>query len=175
MENGFVNSGMCGQFRGFSIEPVRQDSYLWLFKKTIYEFKLHMHHPLMFIYNNIVYQPDRHFLTDQGSLPRIMQWMIQKDRFIGFYFHDSGYRHGGLHVSYDHGETFRFEAMSRSCLDNMLSVMVTLDPEPGNRLTRWAIWWGVRLGGWLSYGKGDERKAQPVNELDKSKPVVEIK
>lgn len=158
MKAGFYNSGMNGQTRGFYLYPVQQVPYLWLWGKTIYEFDLDPTIPLTFVgTDGIWYRPNKSFQTDMGSIPRMLRTMIDKDRFIGFFFHDSGYMEKGLWVSDDKGVNWYFRAMQRAEIDHLLAVMISHDPCPGNLVTACAIWAAVKSFGWMSYGKGDEK------------------
>lgn len=164
MKAGFINTGMevegVRQPKGFDIDPIRIERTWLLWKKTIYEFKLRPSHPLTFIHPDGRWmQPDRHFETDQGSLPPFLQPIIcAKDRFIGFYLHDSGYIHGGLHVSNDEGKTWSFQKMSRSEIDSLLVTMMSFDPVPAGFVQMGVVWLGVKMGGWVSFNRGDLRK-----------------
>lgn len=173
MKAGFYNTGIDGQPDGYEINEVRQQRYMLVFYKTIYEFILNRKQPLMYVSDNgTMYQPDAHFETDQGSIPRCLQFFVQKDRFLGFYFHDSGYRFKGLWVSYDSGKTWRFVELLRAEVDALLREMIKNDPYSGNIITRCAIWVGVRIGGWYGWGRGDERKPVLKNDIDNTKPPI---
>lgn len=177
LKPGFVNTGMIvdqvHQREGFDLYPHHQDTYCLFFKKMIYEFTLHDKWPLMFIHpDGRIFQPDRHFLTDMGSVPRILQGVVPKDRFIGFYLHDSAYRFKGLWVSNNGGMSFRFEEMLRVEVDELLRIMIKYDPVPGNVVLQYGVLAGVRIGGWYGWGRGDERKPTPTNKIDDTKPPI---
>lgn len=177
LKPGFINTGMVvdgiDQCEGFDIYPHHQDTYMLIFKKTIYEFQLNQKTPLTFIHpDGRMFQPDRHFFTDQGSVPRVLQTIVPKDRFVGFYLHDSAYRFKGLYVSCNGGQSYRFEEMLRVEVDELLKVMIKYDPYPGNVVLQYGILAGVRVGGWYGWGRGDERKPTPTNKIDDSKPPI---
>lgn len=173
MSAGFINTGINGQPRGYELYEVRQARYFLVFLKAIYEFTLIKKTPLMYCSKSgILYQPDAHFETDQGSLPRVMQFFIQKDRFLGFLFHDSGYRFRGLWTSYNGGRSWQFVAMLRAEVDALLREMIECDPFPGSVVARWLVWSGVRIGGWIGWDKGDERRPRPRNKIDSDKPPI---
>jgi len=170
---GFLNSGMKGQPEGFEIRPDHQDKYLLIFKKTIYEFTLNEKNPLIFVHpDGTWYMPDRHFFTDQASIPRVLQTLVPKDRFIGPYLHDSCYRHKGLWVSRTQGRSWLFDDMLREEADELLRLMCIYDPFPTNRATAFAIWAGCRMGGWYGWGRGDERTPEMKNRIDDTKPPI---
>lgn len=142
--------------KGFALTPDPKRS-TW--RKTIYEYQANPMTPLTYIdADEVEYRPDNHYFTDQGSVPRIAQLVIPKDRFLGFYFHDSGYIHGGLYVRFPRSPVFIFRHMFRRQVDDLLHDMVLADPCPGWKLTADAIWGTVRIGGaFCEYGAGDQK------------------
>jgi hypothetical protein len=163
MKAGFYNSGQNGQLKGYDAYVIRYEHNWILADTAIYHFTLTPIHPLFFIHPDGRWmQPNKMFETDQGSVPALVQLFIPKDRFIGFYFHDSGYASKGLWVSHDKGVTWKFEPFTRKQLDDLLHDMVLLDPEPAGECQANSIWTGVRIGGWASYGKGDLRKRTSI-------------
>jgi len=138
--------------RGYRLDKIRDDPYLWIFTKAMYEFTLDPDKPLTYVTpNGTRLQPDRHLAeTDMGSIPLTLQIFIPKDRFLkSFMFHDSGYNHGGLYMAPVGSNQFVFAPMSRSEVDNLLWFMV--GAENGNIAQRAVIYRGVRLGGWASW------------------------
>lgn len=152
---GFINSGMevdgVLQPDGFDINPIRIEPYLFNFKwnpftKTIYQFKL-LDPPFTFIHPDSRWiQPGKVFETDQGTVPKIFQPIIPKDRFLGFYPHDFACRYGYLWVSKDNGTTWNKEYIKRWEADALLEIMVQYDPVPGWWITRKIIKTGVNIG-----------------------------
>jgi hypothetical protein len=156
-----------GGDRGYRLDKIRDDPYLKVFTKTIYEFTLDPILPLTFhATDGTRIQPDRHLAeTDKGSVPLSLQIFIPKDRFLfSFLMHDSGYKHGGLYVARKGSQEFKFEPMSRLDLDTWLKMMV--GAENGNLVQRSAIYNGVRLGGWASWDHGtlETRRKQAALE-----------
>ena len=104
------------------------------------------------------YQPDRHEVTDMGSIPRILQSIIPKDRFLLTWLtHDSGYQKGGLYVSTSKGEPFVFVSMPRARIDALMLEGIVAEG---------CLWWerqmvyrGVRLGGWVAWNR--KRRLNP--------------
>ena len=161
MQAGFLNSGFDGTPRGFDLREIDIQRTWLLWEKMIYEFTLNVRHPLTYVTEDGRFiQPDKHFQTDQGSLPPFIQPLIcAKDRAIGFYIHDSAYTEGGMYVSRDEGKTYKFEEMLRENVDALLFEMCKHDPRPLNIAQRYAIWCGVRIGGGIAgYNKGDYRR-----------------
>lgn len=146
----WFNSGYKGQKRGFSCDEVYRQKRIWPFPpKTIYRFRLILVRPLTYRNDEGFWQPNRTFFTDKGSVPLFVQPFIPSDRFIGFYFHDSGYKHGYLHFS-ENGLDFKPRKMTRKQLDNLLFEQAWNDPVPG-RASAGFTWCGVRTGGWFSF------------------------
>ena len=90
---------MKGYFTGqFYLFPLPSDGAWW--GKVRYEFRLYDPDPLTWHAGGAEWQPDRHFSSDGGTIPRIIQCIpaLQKDRYWQSYgFHDSHYRYGGLY------------------------------------------------------------------------------
>ena len=113
------------------------------------------HHP-----DGYLVRPDNHFITDMGSVPKILQGLLpilfSKDLWLGDYcMHDSGYKHGGLWFAKHDVTVFIFCKMPRSRVDEMLDI--TIHASGGGCLSSAPIWFGVRIGGWMSFDKGDLR------------------
>lgn len=143
--------------RGFALEEDHWQRACGIPYKLIYEFTLEPDSPLTYISaDGTAYQPDRHFLTDMGSVPRTAQLLIPKDRFRGFYLHDSAYRHKGLWIKLPTEKHFYFVRMSRREADDLLYEMCLADPEPAWHATARAIWLAVRAGGWAGWGKSEK-------------------
>jgi len=87
-----------GRFEGrFALYPLPGGQW-W--GRMRYEFRLDADDPLRWIEGGYCWQPDRHFDSDGGSIPRLVQCVpaLQKDRYWASYgFHDSHYRYGGLY------------------------------------------------------------------------------
>ena len=155
----------------FRLDPIIPDwsgmswyKKLWkrLTYTALYEFENDLldpwtyHHPCGYSV-----RPDRHFVTDMGSIPKILQGLIpvlfSKDLWLGdFCLHDSGYKHGGLWFAKHDPLVFTFSKMARSAVDEMLDI--TIHASGGGCISSAPIWAGVRLGGWASFDKGDLRK-----------------
>ena len=159
--------------KGYSIVKDTVRSTWW---KAIYEFTLDAKFPMTYVATDGTrIRPDIHFFTDQGTVPRLgLQFFVPKDRFLGFYFHDSCCIHGGLWVwkpipivnkdgtiSFSpFRDSYVFVKFTRAEADTLLHDMVLADPKPGWGITADAVWVGVRIGSlWTgsSYGKGDGR------------------
>jgi hypothetical protein len=144
--------------KGYSIVEDKPKSSWWT---TIYEYTA-KENPLTFVHSDGArYRPDNHFFTDQGSVPRFppfIRMFVPKDRFLGFYLHDSGYAFGGLWIN------GAFRVMTRKQVDDLLYDMILADPIPGSKATAWLVWSHVRLyGGLAGWGKGDVGKPKPSN------------
>lgn len=99
-------------------------------------------------------------LTDMGSIPKILQFLIPKDKYLlSFFFHDSAWEHGGIWYCYPGCDTFVFVEMSRMESNKLLKEMVLVEGKmdenikPGTlkREARWikkavdlaAVWAGT--------------------------------
>lgn len=156
MKPGWINTGMIvdgvEQPKGFDIYPIRVETRRLLPDRTIYRFELMPDTPLTFIHPDGRWmQPCKLFETDQGSVPWLMQRWIPKDRFIAFYLHDSSYLTAYAWTSFDHGETWGKQTLTRREADAILKIGTLLDPAPATERQARAIWLGVRLGGWAAW------------------------
>jgi hypothetical protein len=142
--------------KGYWLVKDEEKSTWW---KAIYDFSLVLHAPLTFHDGSgRAITPNRHYLTDMGSIPRfppILQAVVPKDRFLGFFHHDSGYEFGGLHVD------GVFTPMTRRQIDDLLFDMILADPIPGGRAIAWTVWSQVRLFGRGNFGKRTELPPDP--------------
>ena len=137
--------------------------YKWvggMFGKQLYEFINDDDFPLTYEdANTNLIRPDNHLITDMGSVPKILQarlpgWFA-KDRYLKAYiFHDSCYSLGGLWFAIKGGWEFR--KLTRKQADLYLRDMVRV--LGGGKCNAWAIYAGVRMGGWASWKKGDNRQ-----------------
>lgn len=160
----FENTGQEGQPRGYMLWILRREKRFLLPDKTIYGFQLNLEHPLTFhTPDNLRLQPDRHEdETDFGSIPYLLQVIFPKDQFpLTYFFHDSGYRHGGLWTagpdpaSRGYAGTrdveFVFVKMTRLELDRLLKS--TIRVEGGRLHERVMIYLAVRGFGGKSWRK----------------------
>jgi len=89
-------------------------------------------------------QPDRHFLTDGGSVPAFIKGIpgFEHTRFARSYIlHDSNYWHGHYFVG---GLPVQ---CSRAMADKLMYRGIIA--EGGNGLVAWTIWAAVRCGAWV--------------------------
>lgn len=142
---GFINSGMNGQPEGYDLFKVREVPYMLFLSKAIYEFDL-IPPKLTFVDGDVMWQPGDTFEFDWGTVPRVSQIWIPKDRYLGFIFHDFLCRFGYLWRSTDGGKTWNKYHMDRTRADRLLRRMCQFDPEPGSFVSRWTVWAGVRIG-----------------------------
>lgn len=141
------NSGQfINGWDGYTLRKLRDESYLLIFTKAIYEFRLNDKKPLTFTApDGTRYQPDRHCETDMGSIPLSLQMVYPKDRYLlSFLFHDSGWRHGGLYVKRLGQKRFTFQKMSLGKMNKLLGLMIRC--EGACLLTKGIIRAGVELG-----------------------------
>ena len=116
---------------------------------------LDIHDPLTCSMSNILYRTAEEFLTDLGSVPKTLQYLLPiwfaKDRWVSAYLqHDNCYQSGGLFVAVNGG--WEFKKMTRLQADELLrDSIVAMGGSKANART---IYWGVRMGGkWSWKGK----------------------
>lgn len=152
---GFIN------LKGYEAPKVRDEKYCFglLPPKAIYEFTLNSRFPLTLKFiDGFYYRPNKHFFTDQGSVPRLVQFFVPKDRFLlSFIMHDSAYKDGGLWKCKEYDGEYKFYKMTRSESDYFLQQMILLEPTPGGLPSALTVWIGVRLGGAFSYHSKPDR------------------
>jgi len=152
-QSGARQFGWFENPRGFRRDKLRNQRYLLLFHKAVYEFTLDSVAPLTFhLPSGVRIQPDRHLAeTDMGSTPASLQLFVPKDRFLlSYLFHDSAYHHGGLYMAYPpYSDEFNFQPMSQFEADCLLRTMVRA--EGASAVGAALIYRAVRLGGWASY------------------------
>lgn len=114
------------------------------------------HHP-----DGYKLRPNNKFTTDFGSVPFLAQTLIPRI-FSSFRWrksyemHDSAYMEGGLWYAEEGSEDYTLLRMTRSHADDMLSMWIKA--EGGNVINSAPIWFGVKIGGWASWGKKDLKK-----------------
>lgn len=71
----------------------------WPFRKTMYLFQLHRTRPLTFVMaDGTRVQPDRKFITDWGSTPKLLQIIAPAQEYPGYPLHDCAFRVGLWHA-----------------------------------------------------------------------------
>ena len=137
---------------GYSDPIVGYTDSLW--QKPIREFRLNLAAPLTYVDDaGTKWQPDRHFLTDWGSIPRVCQLMpgYDRERFVGFLLHDSmcidhGAGHG-LWCKPQGAHEYHFEAIpsrqAHACLEPML-LADGARPSLAWAIARAVRWFGPR-------------------------------
>jgi len=172
MKGRFLNSGQNGQLMGYDCDLVGHEKWCLFWTKPVFEFHLSRNHPLTYRANDgTLYQPDRHFVFDWGSVPPPLQGLpnLIHDRFLFYPFHDSAYMDGGLWVvspeiradNYlDLVTNRQFVKLPRKKADDLLREAIPNDPTPGSIVVAGAVWSAVRAGGvFCNYGKaGDVRR-----------------
>ena len=152
-----LNTGLGGQPDGFTLpqrgfKPEAWDNrYLGLAPTSLYEFTAIPEHPLMYCDpNGTVWQTDRHFFTDKGSIPNIFRWKFSPDECCWFLFHDSAYMYHGLYRMDPADGTFSLQPWERSTADSRLHDGYLIQwPEGKYRAD--TIWAAVRVGGGIPW------------------------
>lgn len=122
--------------------------YGWLGREKMrYKFMANPPRPVTFIQTDGTrIRTCREFPTDQGSQPPLVQGWLPKDRHVAVYFHDDGYRSGGLWIAAPGETTFKFTPLTRAQLDRLLHTMLRCGSHPLGAGKAGGYWVGVRLG-----------------------------
>jgi hypothetical protein len=159
------------KYGGYTV--VERPDLAHVYGKMMYEFTLNQADPLTWrAPDGTFYQPDRHFLSDQGSIPRPIQRWIPKDQFPrSFYMHDSMCEHEGAYGSATADGEFLFTRMSREAVDAALRSMVRA--EGGSWRRACTIWFGVRIGVKLGFARDWKQDDGPEGPaLGHNQPLV---
>lgn len=138
----------------WDLSDVQREKWGRIWIKTSYVFNIRPLRPLTLVCGNMMFQPDRHFRSDGGSIPIPLQGLPGYGPFDSdhYFFHDSGYTFHGLYVRVADTEQYVYCPLSRWEMDRLLRLGRIND---GLRLTAaWAIWWAVRMGGAKRWNAG---------------------
>jgi hypothetical protein len=159
-----MNTGIRGHFEswqegvGYTLTFSHHKKGWFGRSKPIFLFKLRHDTPAQWVADDgAVYRPAARFFTDGGSSPVVTHGWCYPFRFLGFFWHDSGYHDHGLTIK-PLGETrFRFVKLSQVQLDDLLRVMCLCDPSlPCGRAKARLIWGILRGFGRWAWIKGDD-------------------
>lgn len=160
-----LNTGLLGQPDGFTCPqrgfktPGLDVRMFGLAPTSLYEFTAHPVHPLMYVDSKgNVWQCDRHFFTDRGSIPSALRWKFSPDETLWFFFHDSGYMYHGLFLMDRNTGKFNLQPLTRDIVDNFLHDGYMSQWSDGKHRAN-MIWSGVRIGGsipWNGHRGNDE-------------------
>lgn len=135
---------------GYDLTPVPNTDY--------FEFRAKAKCLTWVCFCGLYIQPDHHFFTDLGSVPKPLQIFpaLRPTRFPRAYImHDSGYKHGGLWIGQKEGALrsirYEFAKVPREDVDCLL--WEQLEADGANILARSIIYAGVRIGGKPAYNK----------------------
>ena len=114
--------------------------------RTEYEFTLDEYAPLTFEATlHCFVQPDRHGLTDMGSIPEALQPFVPKDAYLAsFILHDSGCRERGLYFASGYNGPYMFCPMPSKRVHALLRECIIAE---GGWCRAWPIWALVRMFG----------------------------
>lgn len=133
-------------------------------------------------------QPNKHFVTDMGSIPKALDWLFPKDRF-NYFPHDSGYEERGLWIrrkappienmvvcvdkdnnfsflpatALEYSEHYRYVPLEREVIDRLL--MCQVGAGFGNAFQRGMVFQAVHL-----FGAGTWKKRR-VERVKKGRPA----
>jgi hypothetical protein len=154
-----------GFFSGYArYEDAGYKKYLWFWFKPIWWFDnntpdpLTLHHP-----DGYKLRPNTRFKTDFGSVPFLAQTLcpglFSSFRWRKTYpLHDSGYMEEGLWYAEEGEYEYTFRPMTRAEVDEVLDIGIKA--EGGSAVDSAPIWFGVRIGGWMHWGKEDLKKTK---------------
>mgnify|MGYP001566276374 CR=1 FL=1 len=186
--------GVFLNYSPIKVEWVRQEPWLtwWpgsLWKVDIWEYTAHRKRPMEYVLPHEFIlengtrlpagthiQPDRHFLTDFGTVPPFFNGFpsLTRTRFLGpFIIHDSVCRYGGLWIILPTEDVAHFVVFSRLNGDDLLRLMVGSVPWNGNLAQRTMIYSGVRIGAKFK-SRTDSKPGFPPPPIP-AKTVVEAK
>jgi hypothetical protein len=133
---------------GYALVP-RRPAHWW--SKTLFDFYLDAVTPLTFHEGCVEFQPDQHFRTDGGSIPKLVQLIPAFDsmRYARPYaVHDSNYRHHYIFERPFGAINMRRRAITRAEADVMLYTM--LIAEGATQATARTVYRAVRsFGGFV--------------------------
>lgn len=172
------NHGLNGEPKGYSIDDLPQEFWLWIFpKRPKYRVTINRSTPLYFQDSKGRKLTARYeSVSDFGSIPppadRIWSPSVLRRSAI---LHDDGCRNVGLYLILDDNSQ-AFLCLSRLAMDKLWAEMV---PEECKLLGKGKIYqwisehftfWGVRIGSYLGIGKPD--KVEPTNRIDPNGPPI---
>ena len=120
-------------------------------------------YPLTLVTKEGNWQPNRSFLTNRASIPRVppfIRCLVPKDRFLMAFLHDSGYIEGGLWFCGS------FRVMKRKEIDDLFRVGMMADPEKPWKITVDMVWSNVRLYGWAAWNSHRKRHKCRIDRND---------
>ena len=114
--------------------------------RTEYEFTLDPNNPLTFHATPDCYiQPDRHGVTDMGSIPEAVQPLCPKDAYLAsFILHDSGCREHGLYFAEEYNGPYEYRPIDSARVHELLRRCIQAE---GGWFRAWPIWAIVRAFG----------------------------
>lgn len=133
---------------GYDLTPVPNTDY--------FEFKAKPKCLTWVCFCGIYIQPDHHFFTDLGSIPKPLQIFpsLRPTKFPRAYImHDSGYKHGGIYIGQKVGGKIKYEFAKVSQLDVDTLLWEQLEADGAGCIARMIIYTGVRIGGKPNYDK----------------------
>ncbi len=131
----------------------------------------------------VQYQPDRHFNTDGGSIPPIVQssFILHLNPFDflrSYLYHDCGFIYGGLYIKYPGEEEFKFRLLDRRQVNALLAVMMPFDGALISDVI--AIYTAVNIGSIFVWDhevkplkQREERRKNGINVYDKEGNLIE--
>jgi hypothetical protein len=122
--------------------------------KEIFEFSNSEIQPFHVIIDNVAYYPDKHYLSDLSSIPKVLTIIKGMERYRwrrASLIHDQLYRNEYLYNRQGHRCYF-----TRPESDNIYRLLIIAEGAITNKTTLARIispiqWIGLRIGGWLAW------------------------
>jgi hypothetical protein len=113
-------------YDGYYLKDAGMGRYVGKLKKALYQFTASMTNPITFRRENgELIQCDRHFTTDFGSIPRLLQPIVPASQYRApFIFHDSAFLHNGEYVKGSDDLVFSFRPLTMSEANERLYEMM---------------------------------------------------
>ncbi len=143
--------------QGYKAPWHHNERSMYIFRKAIFEFTLETPSPLIFEdHAGNWWMTDNHFFTDWGSVPVSIQWLIPKDTYLGYLFHDSSFGHHGLWFLEKGAKVFEFNQLTMGESNDMLYQMMLA--QGAWKVTAVTVYEAVELAG--SFAWHDAIKAE---------------
>ena len=163
----FTNSGLDGQPVGYHMDLIRHEKrHWWSARVGIYQFTLDPINPLQWhlgarplvllgLPAGTIMEPCREqgMESDWASIPSLVTWGWQSDRFLGAIFHDDHYEHGYAWIRQPEGIWYK-RPMTRFESDKCLEFEI--GSQDGDAVDRGAWFQAVHLFGgstWAAHGR----------------------
>lgn len=168
----FHNHGLNGEYKGYKLDDLPQEFWLKIFpKRTKYHITMDANFPMYFIdHLGRMLTPRKSYESDFASIPPPFDriWSPSEFRRSGM-LHDDCCRNQGLWQIMEDGKQ-KFLPMCRLEADQLIAEMACCEVKLLGKgrfyqwITRYGIFWGVRLGSYMGIGRPN--KKPPNSRID---------